>query len=463
MNEYYEILGLKNGASKEEIKKAYFKMVRKHTPESDPEMFQKIRRAYEQLKDMDEKAASGPEFAPLTDPEQIRYLDEVMTLYRKGSLEKACSICEEACAFAPDEVRFLYLLNDLQDKCGYTGKAVKSAEKLVQKDPENIWYQRRLAYACYERGYMKKAFPVFKKVYEMGARDLDFILMFADECDYYGDYIRERAILLEILEHKEKWKKDEFPDFVEIFFHLFSGADRFGTELEVLRLFSDFVDGHRSLFSENAALAVNLLDEHFFRDTRNEVKERMLHILDTFEAASRRKEVREDIHRYKEEYRYGQIQYDDRFLEIFKIACSVFCFYAFEDDVCRRYAETDVKLCMLMQRGEVLGQTKLLETEYPALYEKLRDFFEILEKSENPGYLKEKMKKDYDRMDAYMHSGYFYEWYPEEKSTGSVNVIVDGYSDMPFVRNGKKVGRNDPCPCGSGKKYKQCCMRKNAV
>ena len=24
------------------------------------------------------------------------------------------------------------------------------------------------------------------------------------------------------------------------------------------------------------------------------------------------------------------------------------------------------------------------------------------------------------------------------------------------VRVGQKVGRNDPCPCGSGKKYKQC-------
>jgi preprotein translocase subunit SecA len=23
-----------------------------------------------------------------------------------------------------------------------------------------------------------------------------------------------------------------------------------------------------------------------------------------------------------------------------------------------------------------------------------------------------------------------------------------------------RVGRNDPCPCGSGKKYKQCCMRR---
>jgi uncharacterized protein YecA (UPF0149 family) len=23
-----------------------------------------------------------------------------------------------------------------------------------------------------------------------------------------------------------------------------------------------------------------------------------------------------------------------------------------------------------------------------------------------------------------------------------------------------KIGRNDPCPCGSGKKFKKCCMRK---
>jgi len=28
--------------------------------------------------------------------------------------------------------------------------------------------------------------------------------------------------------------------------------------------------------------------------------------------------------------------------------------------------------------------------------------------------------------------------------------------EHPFVRAGEKVGRNDPCPCGSGKKYKQC-------
>jgi len=26
-----------------------------------------------------------------------------------------------------------------------------------------------------------------------------------------------------------------------------------------------------------------------------------------------------------------------------------------------------------------------------------------------------------------------------------------------------KIGRNDPCPCGSGKKYKKCCGAQNAV
>jgi len=27
-----------------------------------------------------------------------------------------------------------------------------------------------------------------------------------------------------------------------------------------------------------------------------------------------------------------------------------------------------------------------------------------------------------------------------------------------YVREQPKIGRNDPCPCGSGKKYKKCCM-----
>jgi hypothetical protein len=35
-------------------------------------------------------------------------------------------------------------------------------------------------------------------------------------------------------------------------------------------------------------------------------------------------------------------------------------------------------------------------------------------------------------------------------------VVWPGFSYNPRPRQVAKVGRNDPCPCGSGKKYKEC-------
>ncbi|MEQ2009091.1 MAG: preprotein translocase subunit SecA, partial [Limisphaerales bacterium] len=40
-----------------------------------------------------------------------------------------------------------------------------------------------------------------------------------------------------------------------------------------------------------------------------------------------------------------------------------------------------------------------------------------------------------------------------------VSEASEALSKPPPKRSGPKVGRNDPCPCGSGKKYKQCCGR----
>jgi preprotein translocase subunit SecA len=33
---------------------------------------------------------------------------------------------------------------------------------------------------------------------------------------------------------------------------------------------------------------------------------------------------------------------------------------------------------------------------------------------------------------------------------------AEGVPAAPFVRGDRKIGRNEPCPCGSGRKYKQC-------
>jgi preprotein translocase subunit SecA len=46
---------------------------------------------------------------------------------------------------------------------------------------------------------------------------------------------------------------------------------------------------------------------------------------------------------------------------------------------------------------------------------------------------------------------------PAEAGGEAVMVAEDEREkQQPFKRFGDKIGRNDPCPCGSGKKYKQC-------
>ena len=41
-------------------------------------------------------------------------------------------------------------------------------------------------------------------------------------------------------------------------------------------------------------------------------------------------------------------------------------------------------------------------------------------------------------------------------------VIWPGFSNAPLPRHTLKLGRNDPCPCGSGKKYKDCHEKQGA-
>ena len=50
----------------------------------------------------------------------------------------------------------------------------------------------------------------------------------------------------------------------------------------------------------------------------------------------------------------------------------------------------------------------------------------------------------------YHHADY------EEALAQSVEAGASDEEQQPFVRDGRKIGRNDACPCGSGKKYKQC-------
>jgi hypothetical protein len=59
---------------------------------------------------------------------------------------------------------------------------------------------------------------------------------------------------------------------------------------------------------------------------------------------------------------------------------------------------------------------------------------------------------------GHLHSIHYGE--PEEYDLGLMKRIIEEPDIEEIEPAEKKVGRNAPCPCGSGKKYKKCCMGK---
>jgi len=62
-------------------------------------------------------------------------------------------------------------------------------------------------------------------------------------------------------------------------------------------------------------------------------------------------------------------------------------------------------------------------------------------------------------------------WQGEEQSefdldSNTLDVMGSGFGyhyQEPYQRETQKIGRNDPCPCGSDKKYKKCCLYKKQI
>lgn len=128
-----------------------------------------------------------------------------------------------------------------------------------------------------------------------------------------------------------------------------------------------------------------------------------------------------------------------------------------EDPQFTRFIQLDSMLCILEEWPENRGQIEILKHRYPETYSRLEEFVRRLD-SESADWLRDSMLKDYRRLAKYF-DGYYFQRYPERRQEGT-RQVWDSDQEGTFRRAEKKVGRNDPCPCGSGKKYKNCCGRK---
>ncbi len=63
---------------------------------------------------------------------------------------------------------------------------------------------------------------------------------------------------------------------------------------------------------------------------------------------------------------------------------------------------------------------------------------------------------DNDKFEDFGMDDYLFDEEDDDSSLDLRDILPDTAGET-FVNPELKTGRNDPCPCGSGKKYKKCC------
>lgn len=463
---YYETLGLVKGAEKKDIKRAYFRLVRQYTPEKDPERFQQIREAYEYLSNLQE-AGEQPVFPPFSDPFGEKMERQILEAEKNGNLELACDTCEEACKFFPEDLRFLYQLTVLQRRTGRTGKAVKSAKLLVEKEKDNKWFYRELALSNMERGYTNKAYNAFYRAYELGIRDTDFLTLYARECYEFGQYRRGISLIKDIFRQKKRFG-DDIPELIDLMMTLLDMTICIEEDSvsEVISLITNMVNANREVFPEYAAelyTYINVFEKNYDEDgswhSEYITLARLLLSLKEEAPSSSEGDKDEDIITS-----LGMLQNDPLLDEYWLSLAELRVFGKAEDHMSAyefKFNETERMLFLLKRREETLTQVSRIKELYPEVYELLKDFIEVLSDKQKSEQKKKGLLDFYRKNLPHMNGEpWYFNAYPEERFDSSVKLIADG-ADGTFVREQKKIGRNDPCPCGSGKKYKQCCMNKD--
>ena len=97
------ILNLPSDATPEQVKKAYFRLVRTYSPEKDPEQFQRLREAYELLRDHRDDLPTDTGLNYPSDPGAYMLVKSAEEYQTAGKHAKAAALLEQAIRLAPDE------------------------------------------------------------------------------------------------------------------------------------------------------------------------------------------------------------------------------------------------------------------------------------------------------------------------------------------------------------------------
>jgi curved DNA-binding protein CbpA len=440
---HYETLGVSKTAGSEEVKRAYFGLVRKYQPDRFPEEVKEIRAAYDTLIDTKKRA----EYDAIGElPSSVAPLFyEAERFDRFGRHNKAAELYRLILKSHPelDNVREAYAESLFEDD--KPGKAAEVWEELCLKHPKNPRYARKLGKSYVARSWYKKAAAEARRSITLDPSSIDSWTLLvscsvanANNNSHAWDELK--AVSREAVEAVKAVKVDEWKKI-----HLYTYAfitccikqtDKAGVYLrEMIRLIREGGgdgqgEGQQSLKEILAAVPEEGLFSFY-----TELKE----MADLLPGANTRivRMKLENIRLNSQIESLVDKKYSEIFRDLFKILNA-----DFEDD------EDEIEVVaiehhLLHDKDIYAPQIRRLKEEFPGLYDLYGSFFDLVLRTRDVDKLLYQREKKYKKLKR--RFGIDYDDEPEPALP------------EPVRRDQPKVGRNDPCPCGSGKKYKRCC------
>ncbi|MSP59441.1 MAG: tetratricopeptide repeat protein [Myxococcales bacterium] len=208
-NDYYEILGIERAAEERDVKRSYFRLVRKFSPENAPEEFKRIREAYEILSN----SVSRKDYDSLT-----QWGDEIGARMKAGqaAMERAdfrtaqaefkhVLVLQPQLAFARDLLGMAFL------NAGQPRDAVAQFDLLVAKQPDNAVYHLHKGYGHYAQRQYAQATVAYQRALEIDPADTRVRIALADA---YTDTEQFDAALVELDRAILQDGEINFQDFV---------------------------------------------------------------------------------------------------------------------------------------------------------------------------------------------------------------------------------------------------------
>ena len=485
-SDYYKLLGIKRDASKADIKRAYYAQVKLYTPEKDPERFKALRAAYEFLSD-DGKRADYDKYG--TQPDKIaNFAQEAKRLMLNAQFAEAIELLVKAGKNHAKNSVLQTLLVEAYLGNNNSGTAVKLAEELFKRNPDDPDAHVLMAKAYQLRGFNNKA--------------LDTISRAADKYPYnpavLDRYIRVNSAINQRLPEDIYERIEPIADKLAAYnfetLMICMQNAIYHNDKKLPMLYSYYADGLMAAKSINANQYENAVDmtaDLIYNDDCYETAERLAPFLLNHKFRGDQKAALgkiNDMVELKGLLKNNEMESDliNYLMLLTDVTADTQSMYEkdkflYEFDLVSDAANIRLSLFKLRDkypRFFELNKPFFLELMNPMRHRKLRSDYEKKLKKYKP----EGTEKLDDLLDTFKS---YFETLPNKekhKLRKELNIplddllnkdlkddVISEYFDEnfepeePFMRTERKIGRNEPCPCGSGKKYKHCCGRAGSA